>query len=62
MKIPLWAEYLATNKDGKVWAFEKTPEPADHYWMPQNRSRCTFLYIALPPKDWAKTLKKVSEK
>lgn len=57
--LPAWAHWIAQDEDGAWWAYEHSPNPADHGWYENEVGRIQRLANGPPPADWSATLKKV---
>jgi hypothetical protein len=50
-KAPKWAKFAATDRDGKMWWFEKRPELYNAEWL-----HCNVEQIYLECPDFAESL------
>lgn len=56
--IPDWAKYLATDRDGSVYAYDNKPSIDGDDWFVDHSSITSIATVNLHGLDWRETLRK----
>ena len=62
--IPVWANWVATDADGSIVAFEDEPHVCENWWEDSWNGR-NLMWVGsaeLGVEDWTKTLVRVGDK
>ncbi|WP_387468509.1 hypothetical protein [Photorhabdus sp. RM323S] len=64
VEVPYWAQYLAADADGELWAYELEPRFFGSYWMEDDENESGSVKIAmldLGVVNWKYTLVDVDD-
>ncbi len=59
VELPDWANWIAQDADGAVWAYEAEPNQQDYGWYENEVGRIAPLGRTVPPLDWQTTLRRI---
>lgn len=60
LQVPLFAKYIATDRDGEAWCFDEEPQRNNRYWNLTSDSLniLSIGYVNLHGLNWRETLRK----
>lgn len=57
-EAPVWANYLAQDANGKIWAYEMEPRLGFRYWVSLDQTRATLCGTDTDTDGWEQSLTK----